>query len=139
MSRLSSIPWFPLMSRWHLQECLRRSRPNQTELPHGETVANMEFSNSCCEIQNSWNNRSLWQLGMLHALQQKELVSTKDSCPGLLLTTVSDPSSLYMSFNKIGQLVELSFNTVRLWSFNLISFWGASMWGVLRNDGDARL
>ncbi len=47
----------------------------------------MEFSNSCCEVQNSWNN-SLWQLCMLHALQQKELVSTKDSCPGLLLTTV---------------------------------------------------
>jgi hypothetical protein len=58
---------------------------------------------------------------MLHALQQKELLPTKDSCPGLLLT-VSDPSSLYMSFNKIGQLVELSFNTIRLWSFNPISF-----------------
>jgi len=33
-----------------------------------------------------------------------------------------------MSSNKINQFVELSFNTIKLWSFNLINFWGTLMW-----------
>jgi hypothetical protein len=45
----------------------------------------------------------------------------QSTAPGFAVQ-LSDSDCVYVSFNKISQPVELSFNTMRLWSFNPISF-----------------
>ncbi len=53
MSKLSSMPWFPLMSRWHLQECLQEIKVKSDRTAVWWTAANVEFSNSCCDLSRT--------------------------------------------------------------------------------------
>jgi hypothetical protein len=51
-----------------------------------------------------------------------QLRGDKQSIAPGFAVQLSDSDCVYISFNKIRQPVELSFNTMRLWSFNPINF-----------------